>query len=244
MDAASRRNDQKHAFDRLEGCLSEVTVNRPSIFGTFSPQDRPLGGGKMSKSALLINASQEITAINDERRGRHSEILEMRIKIAKMKEEINEIQCKLPSSNGGGKGVLNLKVDGESSEGSGIDKTPNEVFQNMNLAKMKGKITDAFGEKVRGNWRYYYFSKLLMKPLLAQYWTTANFNNRQTWTTSIDDWRKSRMQGDILHEQLQHELINLCKMDNVQVDAGSPETQKLQNLALSNADNIFFQKHT
>ena len=167
MDAASRRNDQKHAFDRLEACLSEITINRPSIFGSFSTQDRPLGGGKMSKSALLINASQEILSINDERRGRHSEILEMRIKIAKMREEIGEIQCKLPSSNGGGKGVLDLKA--EPSEGSGIDKTPTEAFQNLNLTKMKGKITDAFSEKVLDNWRYYYFSKLFMKPLLAQY---------------------------------------------------------------------------
>ena len=166
MDAASRRNDQKHAFDRLEQVLSEICSNRPSIFGSFgSQQDRPLGGGKLSKSALLINASQEIAAINEARRSRHSEIIDMKAKIKKMKEEIAEIQCQLPSSSGNAKNV-GLKLEVESSISN---QTNIEVFHNSNLDKTRHSIINSFAGQVHNNWRYYYFSKLVMKPLLAPY---------------------------------------------------------------------------
>ena len=76
------------------------------------------------------------------------------------------------------------------------------------------------------------------------YWTTVNFNTHQSMKSSVDDWRKSRMQGDILHEQLQQELINLCKLDGINlVESGSPgNNERLKSIALNNANNIFFQK--
>ena len=61
--------------------------------------------------------------------------------------------------------------------------------------------------------------------------------------SSVDDWKKSRMQSDVLHEQLQEELLNLCKMEGINiVENGSPgNCERLKSLALNNSKNIFFQ---
>ena len=154
--------------------------------------------------------------MNSLRAQRHNEILILREKIKQLNTELRAQITDNSQSSPSGSGSSETATDSNDNSQNGRElklqiKNVSRIFSQPKLENVKLNIGAFFEKSMRENWRFYYFGRLFLRPILGTYWTVANFKNNNTQMNSLKQWRRVSFKRAEMHQYVQKELLLLVK---------------------------------
>ena len=168
-----------------------------------------------TQATLLFLAAQRITSVNALRAKRHAEITLLREKIkdlnSDLRAQIHNRDNDQSSPSGSGSSETATDSNDNSQNGPTVSKIQIKslarIFNQPKTEAAKVDIGEFLESRMRKNWRYYYFGRLFLRPILGSFWTITNFKNQNTQSSSLKQWRRMSFKRTEMHQHAQKELI-------------------------------------
>jgi len=197
-----RRLDEKEAYKNLGSLVAMLPSAEDEDTATHT------------QATLLFLAAQRITSVNALRAKRHAEITSLREKIKDLNSDLRaqihnrDNEESSPSGSGSSETADSNDNSQTGTNGPKIQtKSLARIFNQPKTENAKANIGEFLESRMRKNWRYYYFGRLFLRPILGSYWTVTNFKNQNTQLSTLKQWRRMSFKRTEMHQHAQKELI-------------------------------------